>query len=253
MAPEYIYYEQPLNELVRTCLRLEYLADLLQYHLKTPKAGSVHAALDTLLDILQILDRPDIKTKFISEFRRYIENFQQFKNNPAVNNSSLNLALNELNTLIELLQPKYGKFAHTTRENSFIANMRQYFLTPGSTCNADTPHYHHWMNLPAEKHQSYLKLWTSDLDEPYKAVNLLLKLARESTQSQKLIAENGFYQKPLAPNRSCPLVRVGLDRNGLVFPVMSLGRHRLVIHFFNSAVDERPQQVHDNIPFILMD
>ena len=70
MAVSYIYYEQPLNELVRTCLRLEYLSSLLDYYLETSKAGSAHAALATLLDILQILDRPDIKTKFIAEFHR---------------------------------------------------------------------------------------------------------------------------------------------------------------------------------------
>ena len=52
---------------MRICIRLEYLSNLLHYHLNTLKPGSIHAVLDTLLDILQILDRPDIKTKFISE------------------------------------------------------------------------------------------------------------------------------------------------------------------------------------------
>lgn len=253
MAVSYIYYEQPLNELVRTCLRLEYLSGLLDYYLETPKAGSAHAALTTLLDILQILDRPDIKTKFIAEFRRYVENFQQFKDNPNVNNRSLNLALDELHHLIELLQPKYGKFAHEARDHCFIANVRQYFLTPGGTCNADLPQYHYWLNLAPDKQQTSLKRWLAELDEPYKAVRLLLKLARDSTRESKLVAENGFYQKTLAPERFCPLVRVGLERNSPVYPVMSLGRHRLVIHFYTASIENKPQQAKENINFILMD
>ncbi len=253
MAVSYIYYEQPLNELVRTCLRLEYLSSLLDYYLETPKAGSAHAALATLLDILQILDRPDIKTKFISEFRRYVENFQQFKDNPNVDSRSLNLALDELHHLIELLQPKYGKFAHEVREHCFITNVRQYFLTPGGTCNADLPQYHYWLNLTPDKQQTYLKRWLAELDEPYKAVRLLLKLARDSTRESKLVAENGFYQKNLPPERFCPLVRVRLENNSPVYPVMSLGRHRLVIHFYTASIDNKPQQAKENIPFILMD
>lgn len=253
MAVDYIYYEQPLNELVRTCLRLEYLSNLLDYHLKSPKAASSHAALGILLDILQILDRPDIKTKFISEFRRYTENFQQFKHNPKVDSNLLNLALNELNNLIELLQPKYGKFAHEVRDDCFISTIRQYFLTPGGTCNADLPQYHYWLNLPAEKQLTYLKHWIAELDEPYKAVHLLLKLARDSTEESKLTAENGFYQKTLSPERFCPLVRIGLERNISVYPLVSLGRHRLVIHFYTASIESKPQQAKENIPFILMD
>ncbi|MBY0377612.1 MAG: cell division protein ZapD [Gammaproteobacteria bacterium] len=253
MAVDCIYYEQPLNELVRICLRLEYLYNLLDYHLKTPKAASSHAALSILLDILQILDRPDIKTKFISEFRRYVESFQQFKENPKVDKRSLNLALEELNTLIELLQPKYGKFAHVARDDCFISTIRQYFLTPGGTCNADIPQYHYWLNLPPEKQHAYLKHWIAELDEPYKAVRLLLKLARDSTEETRLIAEDGFYQKNLSPERFCPLVRIGLERNIAVYPLMSLGRHRLVIHFYTAGIENKPQQAKENIPFILMD
>lgn len=253
MAVNYIYYEQPLNELVRTCLRLEYLSNLLDYYLETSKAGSAHAALATLMDILQILDRPDIKTKFIAEFRRYVENFQQFKDNPSVDNRSLKLALDELHHLIELLQPKYGKFAHEAREHCFIANIRQYFLTPGGTCNADLPQYHYWLNLSPERQQTYLKHWLAELDEPYKAVRLLLKLARDSTRESKLVAEGGFYQKTLPPERFCPLVRVALERNSPVYPVMSLGRHRLVIHFYLASIDNKPQQAKEDINFILLD
>lgn len=253
MAVNYIYYEQPLNELIRTCLRLEYLSGLLNYYLETPKARSAHAALTTLLDILQILDRPDIKTRFIAEFRRYVENFQQFKDNPGVNARSLNLALDELQHLIELLQPKYGKFAHEARDDCFISTIRQYFLTPGGTCNADLPQYHYWLNLSPEKQQGYLKRWLAELEEPYKAVHLLLKLARDSTRESKLIAVDGFYQKTLPPERFCPLVRVGLEHNSPFYPLMSLGRHRLVIHFYTASIDSKAQPTKENVNFILMD
>jgi hypothetical protein len=34
---------------------------------------------------------------------------------------------------------------------------------------------------------------------------------------------------------------------------MSLGRHRLVIHFYTATIDDKPQQAKENISFILMD
>ena len=74
-----------------------------------------------------------------------------------------------------------------------------------------------------------------------------------STRSEKAMAESGFYQKALTPDRVCSLVRVGIERNLNVYPLMSLGKHRLVIHFYSADIDNKPQQVKENIHFILMD
>ena len=55
-----IIYEQPLNELIRICLRLEYLFGLIKQGRKnTDNRQTIRA----MLDILSITERPDLRTK----------------------------------------------------------------------------------------------------------------------------------------------------------------------------------------------
>ena len=66
-----IIYEQPANELLRTCLRLEHLFTQLDYHYQNcVSLYHLRSAIRLLLEIINILDRPDLKSKLSQEFHR---------------------------------------------------------------------------------------------------------------------------------------------------------------------------------------
>ena len=54
-------YEQPLNERMRTFLRLEFLYKQLLYHTEQNSSWSSRGSVSSLLDIIAILSRGDVR------------------------------------------------------------------------------------------------------------------------------------------------------------------------------------------------
>src|SRR3981189_3932945 len=65
-----IVYEQPLNERMRTFLRLEFLYTQASYHSESPNPWSSRAAVASLLEILAITARGDSRTEVLKELER---------------------------------------------------------------------------------------------------------------------------------------------------------------------------------------
>ncbi len=58
-----IVFEQPLNEQMRICLRLEQLFKQLKESMSQSSISASKIALTALLKIISVVDRPDLKSK----------------------------------------------------------------------------------------------------------------------------------------------------------------------------------------------
>ena len=56
-----INYEQPLNERMRTFLRYEQLTNRFEFFAKQERSSDTHAALLTLIEVLNLVSRGDLK------------------------------------------------------------------------------------------------------------------------------------------------------------------------------------------------
>lgn len=79
-VPEQVIYEQPLNERIRTLLRLEFLFEQANAHTYRHSAWDSRAAINTLFDIINVFSRADLKTEIMKELERqavFLENWQK--------------------------------------------------------------------------------------------------------------------------------------------------------------------------------
>lgn len=65
-----ICYEHPLNERIRTLLRLENLFTKIDFFLTKDTSTDHHAALIALFEVLEITARADIKSDLLQELER---------------------------------------------------------------------------------------------------------------------------------------------------------------------------------------
>ena len=84
-----IIYEQPVSEHIRVCLRLELLFQQAKYRLQAGSVWDSRAAIITLIDILNLLDRPDIKTKLTKELCRYLSVLSRLEKTSEVDHQKL--------------------------------------------------------------------------------------------------------------------------------------------------------------------
>lgn len=251
MADNAIIYEQPLNELVRVCLRLEQLFFQIDHQTSDTSALGMRNVIVAIINILQLLDRPDLKAKLAKELNHQMLLLARLQNTPEIDEKKLNDLLKQLDDLSRNFIDINGKIGQSLREVELLNTLRLHLASPGGGCSFDIPLFHYWLQQPKDKRATTLHSWLGEFNNIRVANQLILQLVREGSKAQQRAATNGFHQELLDPQINLRLIRVGVPVDIAAYPEISLGRHFLSIRFFNPTIAERPGQYQNNLTFWL--
>ena len=244
-------FEQPVNEQVRVCLRIEHLLKKANYFLSGTDQWDSMASLQAINDLVILLDRPDLRSKLSKESSRQLSTLRRLQQSPGVNLNKLDQVIRTLEHINASLHGNKGKFAHPLRENEFLSSIRQHQYSPGASCSFNTPDMQSWLAQAPQLRRQDLTQWMGQFEDVKSIVSTILSLIRESGVPVSKTAEQGFYQMALDPQMSCQLVRVSIAENMNVFPQISVGRHALNIRFNELNLKSRAVQSTQDIPFEL--
>lgn len=246
-----IIYEQPVSEHLRICLRLELLFQQAKYRLQAGSIWDSRAAVGTLIDILNLLDRPDLKTKLTKDLCRYLAVLGRLEKTSDVDQQKLSMLLIDLENVIDTLQATRGKIGQDLRDNDFLSIIRQHHANPGGVSEFDSPAYYLWLKQSVQQHQHDLANWFKVFDVVQTAVSLILKIVRQSASPENKTAKDGFFQSVMDSQAACQLIRVILPHHTKLFPEISVSRHGLCIRFFPLNLQERSKQYQQEVNFKL--
>lgn len=241
MTPGFITYEQPINEQMRLNLRIEQLFQQLDHHLKGTGRENSQFALETIISITSLANRPDLKTRLAQTLSQQMNSLTKLEQSPQVDNEKLQAHLHRLDCIVDLLNHGgRGKIAEHLHENPFLKNVRQQLLHHSASAHISSPAYLLWLHQPLEQRQQDLCKWMDALQLLRDAVSNILYLLRNSVVARTVHASNTFYQQSLDPNLSCQMLRITVPVNYGIYPRVSLGRHRLSIRFDALHVEGQP-------------
>ncbi len=246
-----ITYEQPLNERIRTFLRLEFLFKQARAHHCCHSIWDSRAALMALFDILNVFSRADLKNDIMKEMERQAGLLELLVENPHVDRRRLEAILNKMDPLIDTLHAMQGQTGQELRQNEFLNTIKQRASIAGGTCDFDLPAYHKWLSQTEEQRTLELQQWLQPLDAIQQSINLILRLIRDSAPATQERAVGGFFQKSLDPSQTCQLVRVTMAKESPCFAEISGGKHRFSIRLMVVNSENRPTQTDDDIDFEL--
>jgi len=233
MSQTHILYEQPLSEHFRAYLRLEHLFNQVRQTLDYfDISWAARSAVSAVLDIINVLDRPDLKTKLFKELNRQINYFVQLRQKPGVDEQRVNEILEELEDLSAQLQSSTGRLGQKLRENDILNCARQHLYNPGGACQFDAPLYHFWLTRPTADRVATVERWLEEFQLIEGAIRLLLNLTRQCAHLETCFAKAGFYQLVLPVDPPCKLVRVYLPASSAIYPEVSVGKHQVYIRLF---------------------
>lgn len=244
-------YEQPLNERLRFFLRLEFLFRHARHHLRGESIWDSHSTLSSLLDILNIVGRLDIKTEVIKELDRISTTLGALSQSPGVNRDTLDQLLTTLGGFKSQLYNMEGPLAQEVRESELVKALLQRSGIPGGMCDFDLPAYRHWLNHASAERIEDLRRWLGTLDGLRLSIELMLKLVRESAEPKEQRAINGVHQQTLDPAMPYQLIRVWLPADSACFVEISGGKHRFTVRFMEADAKPRPVQTTQDIAFRL--
>lgn len=247
----FITYEHPLNERIRTMLRLEHLFRRASHFQQQTTPWDSRVFIDTLIDILDIFSRGDFKTELLKELERATGNLRALLQYPGVDHDRLGTILRALEHLADNVHNLKSQPGQELREDEFITSIRQRSTIPGGSCDFDLPAYHQWLEGSAEKRFSDQKRWYSTLDPVRQAIDLLLKMIRGSAEPLGETCENGNYQRQLETGTPYQMIRVLLEREASCYAEISGSKHRFSLRFLKPSGTGRPQPVTGQVNFKL--
>jgi len=251
-VPDSIIYEQPLNERIRTFLRLEFLFKELYVALSGDSVIDNRDAVQTLSTILSVFDRSDLKQEILKELERLSSNLSALENTPGVDKQALEELLSELDLIVDSLHQSKSAIGQKLRENDFLYSIRQRSSIAGGTCDFDLPAYHYWLqHTSSESRKKQLIEWATQFNNVRSAIDITLRLVRSGTGFVKSTSTAGFYQHSLDSSQANQLIRVKVAKNALYYPEISGGKHRFTVRFMHFDINQRSQQIDDNVDFLL--
>lgn len=243
-------YEHPLNERVRTFLRLESLFTQAAHHVKRSSEWDSRATLNCILEILSIFGNANLKSEVLKELERHSIGLKRLEHNPEIDGNRLTGLLDLIGSHIDSLHRINGQIGSELKSSEFLISIRQRSGIPGGTCDFDLPAFHYWLQQPVRERTDDLYRWLNSFDSIGQAIQFILKLTRESTTLTPVIADNGVYQKTLDPGLPYQLVRIALPADSPYFAELSGGRHRFTARFLNfSTVEIRARQTAEDVEF----
>ena len=248
---EIVTYELPLNERIRTFMRLEHLFSQASYTLRGYSTWDSRATLSALIDILELLARSDFKTELIKELEYLHSALSALGNSPGVDLEQLTTVLDQLSDSVNELHKTDGQLGHNLRQNEVISMLLQRSTVIGGNCKFDLPAYHFWLQQPAESRIQKIEDWYSELNIANRPIALILGILRESANPQQLLAESGFYQQSLNTGSETKLIQVSINSQLPYFAELSGGKHRFTVRFMEPRESARPMQTNDDINFQL--
>lgn len=244
-------YEQPVNELIRVCLRIEQLFQQIHHHFLQDSLWDSRECLHAILEVVSVLDRSELKAALSKELSRHYANLSKLSQMPNVDNTRLSQILDQLASIVHGLNTSQGKLAGTLRENEFLNTIRLQLTNIGGACNVNTPALNFWLKQNNSLQKQQLADWFRHIEPIQDIIVLLLKLVRESSVSEFKTAPHGFYEVNLDPKQSIQLIRVELPTEEMIYPEISAGRHRSCIRFMTPDFMARAIKVEREILFKL--
>lgn len=251
MIENVITYEQPLNELIRVCLRLEQLFSQADHQIKDTSIFGTRNMVSLIINILQLLERPDLKAKLAKELSHQRQLLGKLQKTPEIDHTKLNELLKQLDELSRSFIESSGRIGQNLREIELLNNLRLHLATPGGGCSFDMPVYHYWLEQSPEMRLETIQSWLAEFSKIRQANDLILKLVREESKTHQKTASNGFHQELLDPQTNLRLIRVMVPSNIATYPEISLGRHFLSIRFHAPTILVRATQYQHNLSFWL--
>lgn len=220
-----IIFEHPLNELVRSFLRIERLFAELDRSLRFSE--DKNTVLMLMCSIMRLLERPDLKSKLTNYLHQQYLQLEAFSNNPSIEQERLEKMLARIDTKLKLLKSNHTLTALMPCSHELIKKYQTEMMSHGATALIVEPIFSAWDQLSSEDSTEILSQWRLQIEDLHATIQLAVELMRLSQPFQTIECNSSFYSKSI--NFDYSLIRMKLPKG--IQPELSAGRHHVAIRF----------------------
>lgn len=225
-------FEFPTHDVTRFCLRLEKLS-MQVAALREKKL--VHMAIEHQIELLQLIDRPDIRTKFVKVLHLSLQRYQDFLKEAHVDQVFLQGLIARIKQALHFLQSEARAVMQGIHDSAFTSQLMQGFAAPARLCEFSHPVL---AMIGQYTDIKWVSAWFG-LTAPFQEIGqLLLEIFRMDIEEYVLMAHGGHCNLELPAQHEVMLLQIETDESA--FPLISYGRGRVSMHFQQLA--NKPHQ-----------
>ncbi|AJI94982.1 hypothetical protein BD65_2568 [Yersinia ruckeri] len=235
-----VLFEHPLNEKMRTWLRIEFLLQQLENQRSLANIANALTFFRTASDLIDVLERGEVRTDLLKELERQQQKLQLWADVPGVDMTVIDKLREQLKQRASVLMsaPRIGQ---SLKEDRLISLVRQRLSIPGGCCSFDLPTLHIWLHLPQEQRDRHINTLLDTLTPLSQSLTIILDLIRQSGPLRSQISLNGFFQDNA---EGADLLRLRISMEHQLYPQVSGHKTRYAIRFLpldseNGTVPER--------------
>jgi len=223
MHENQIVYQLAVNFLSKIALRLERLFVAIEQACQATNPIIHHHALKNVVEIIKLVEKPELKSRFVKELMR-IEHAVQKSKTPI---SDVRYA--RLFVQVQVLSHISGRFGDTIHQDPFLQSIRLAQTAHPSDCELHAPQLLFWLESPSKTRQAHLLNWVQQLQVLLDTVTIYLALLRDTAQFEPIELANGFYQCSLPTRAAHQLILLRMVREDNIVPKIQIGHHGLSI------------------------
>lgn len=244
-------YEFPFNERIRVLLRLEDLFSRTLFNITSEQSSHHHNAMVSFFQILDIIDRVDLKTELLQELDKQKMVMSSLLNNPKIDVAILQPILENILQVSAKLRSIQTRVGQSLRENEWLMAIKQRAIIPGGLCEFDLPAYHYWLENPYTERQEDLRGWLEYIMPLYDGLSILLSILRGSGSPSANVATRGAFQQMLGGAKPAQLLQIRLDDGLHCYPEISANKYAMNIRFISMERSGKPHACDFDVPFTL--
>lgn len=222
-----ILYEHPLNERIRTYLKLEQLFDQLSVCHPNNINSCQQVYFSALFTIIDTLERNDVRGDLIKDLEKLEQNLVMWSQSPDIDNDALSDNLKKVIQLISQLKVKVQTWWQL-REDKFLNSVKQRFAIQGGSSLFDLPQLQFWLYQSDQIIAKNMSNWTNNLVQISQSLALVLKFIRQRSNFETITSDSGFFQDS---GEGVKLLRIKMSAEAKCYPTVSGNHFRYSIRF----------------------
>lgn len=222
-----ILFEYPLNEKMRTWLRIEFLTSQLENSRTITDPLGALTFFRNAAELLDVFERGELRTDIVKELEKQQQKLRAWADVPGVDMELIDTLRDKLKVCSGTLMaaPRMGQLM---REDRLIGLVRQRLSIPGGCCSFDLPTLHIWLHVGQEQRDAQVAVWMESLMPIREALTQILDLIRQSGEFRTQTSVNGFFQDN---GEGAELLRLQLSLDDSLYPQVSGHKSRYAIRF----------------------
>lgn len=225
MSTQDIIYQQSPQFLAKACLYLENLFAFIQESSSQTHPIMHYDALKGLVKIIQIIEKPELKSRFSKEFIRLEHTLiKTLKfDNPELWDKFINKSSE--------LQNQGNRFNCNLTHDSFLQSIRLRQANHEQNFEPSPAHIYYWLHQNAKHRQDMIKNWLLSLHEVQNCVQIYLNILRRHAEFIIIEIKDNFFYQAFGQTPLAQLLMLKIPHKLEIFPKIQLANHSLSIHF----------------------